>query len=129
MSDICFVSYRDPKLEETLEVFEKTADYIASLELDERQVRQFVIGALSKLKKPKMPYVKGFSEITNELCGIYPEMVIKIRRQLIDTTLDDLKGLADIIREWLKDSCVTVIGSEQAIKDNASRFDDIQPLL
>ena len=97
--------------------------------MDERQVRQFVIGALSKLKKPKMPYSKGIAEIFNELSGVYPETGLKNRQQLIDTTLDDLKKLADFIRYWLDNSSITVIGNEQTVKDNKDVFDSISALL
>ena len=127
--EVCIVSYRDPKLTETLECYGNIVDYIKNLDMDERQVRQFVIGALSKLKKPKMPYSKGIAEIFNELSGVYPETGLKNRQQLIDTTLDDLKKLADFIRYWLDNSSITVIGNEQTVKDNKDVFDSISALL
>ena len=97
--------------------------------MDERQVRQFVIGALSKLKKPKMPYVKGISEILNELSGVTIEQSVKNRQQLIDTTLDDLKALSPFIESWLETACRTVIGNEQTIKDNSDEFVNVSALL
>lgn len=127
--EVCFVSYRDPKLKGTLDCFKKTVDYINSLDMDERQVRQFVIGALSKLQKPKMPYIKGITEIFNELSGVYPEMSEKNRQQLIDTTLDDIKALSPLIENYLENSVSTVIGNEQKIKESSDSFERVSALL
>ena len=127
--EVCMVSYRDPKLKDTLDCYKKTVEYLNNLDMDERQVRQFVIGAMSKIKKPKMPYSKGITEIFNELSGLYPETSERNRQQLIDTTLEDLKALAPLIEKWLNNSSCTVIGSEQAIKESKSDFDSVLPLL
>lgn len=127
--ELCIVSYRDPKLRETLDCYSKTVDYLNNLQMDERQVRQFVIGALSKLNKPKMPYVKGISEILNELSSVTIEQTVRNRQQLIDTTLEDIKALAPFIEKWLETSKCTVIGNEQIIKDNSSEFDNVTALL
>ncbi|MBO4338653.1 MAG: insulinase family protein [Clostridia bacterium] len=127
--EVCIVSYRDPKLKETLDYYKTIADYIEKLDIDERQVRQFVIGAMSKLERPKMPYTKGILEIFNELCGVLPELSEKNREQLINTSLEDLKKLAPLFRQWLDNSKYTVIGNEQMIRESENIFDEVSPLL
>ena len=47
--DVCFLSYRDPNLERTLEVYRGVTDYLKKFELDERGMTRFVIGAFSEL--------------------------------------------------------------------------------
>ena len=57
--DCYFVSYRDPKLKETIEVFEKAADFVENFACDERTITKFIIGALSEMDIPKNPSAKG----------------------------------------------------------------------
>ena len=47
-----FVSYRDPNLQKTIEVYENAAQYIKNAKLDERMLTQFIIGAISELDTP-----------------------------------------------------------------------------
>ncbi|MDE6320217.1 MAG: insulinase family protein, partial [Lachnospiraceae bacterium] len=54
-----FVSYRDPNLEKTIEVYEKAADFVEAFEADERTMTQYIIGAVSALDTPMTPQVYG----------------------------------------------------------------------
>ena len=125
----CMVSYRDPNLDETLSCFGNTVDYINSLELDERELRQFVIGAMNKLDMPKSPYIDGLSAIISDLCGRTIEKAVAVRKQIISTSLDDIKALSPIIQNYLDNATPVVIGNEQTIKSADTKFDEVCPLL
>ena len=125
----CMVSYRDPNLDETIACFKNVVDYINSLELEERELRQFIIGAMNKLDMPKTPYADGALAIQTELCGISLEKTAETRRQIISATLDDIKALAPIIERFIETATEVVIGNEQTIKASQIRFDEIKPLI
>ena len=57
--DSYFVSYRDPNLGKTIDVYEKAADAIAEFTADERTMTQYIIGAVSDLDVPMNPAAKG----------------------------------------------------------------------
>ena len=125
----CMVSYRDPNLDETIACFKNVVEYIESLDLEERDFRQFIIGAMNKLDKPKTPYVDGATAIQLELSGISIEHSIKVRKQIISATLDDIKALAPIIEQFLESATEVVIGNEQTIKSSSIKFDEVKPLI
>ena len=123
------ISYRDPHLDNTLATFRKAADYLAEIELSERALRQYIIGAMNKLDRPRRPYERGLDELNNYLKGKTVEDDIASRRQIIAATQDDLHAFAALLQEWLNGATVTVIGGEAKIKAAAEPFDEIKTLL
>ena len=76
-----------------------------------------------------MPYLEGFAQVLNELEGVTNELAEKNRRQLIDTSLDDIKNLAGMLEDFLSSSSCTVIGNEQVLKNNSEIFDVLTSLI
>ncbi len=123
------VSYRDPNLDETLDCFKNVVSYINSLTLDERELRQFIIGAMNKLDTPRSPYMDAHASLQAELFGISIEKTVKTREQIISATLDDIKALAPIIQQFIDNATEVVIGNEQTIKSSKIKFDEIKALI
>ena len=123
------VSYRDPNLDETYNVYRRVIDYIRSLDMTERDFRQYVIGALNRLDRPHPAYVKGLGQIQRELCGVTKEDSALLRQQIIGATTEDIKALVPYLEAWLDTAVETVIGSEQKIKASAVAFDNVTNLL
>ena len=57
--DSYLVSYRDPNLKKTVDIFEKTGDYLREFHADERTMTKYIIGAVSDMDVPMTPVVKG----------------------------------------------------------------------
>lgn len=53
--DCYMVSYLDPKLAETNEVYDKLPEYLEQFDQDERSMDRYVIGAISEMDIPKNP--------------------------------------------------------------------------
>lgn len=123
-----FVSYRDPNLEKTIEVFEEAADYIENVELDEREVTQFIIGAVSELDTPMTPSIKGMYSLGGYLTGLSMERVQKEREELLSVTAEDIRGLSKYIRAFIGDECLCVVGNGDKIKKNAELFVNVEQL-
>ena len=123
------VSYRDPNLDETYNCYRNAVEYIRSLDMDERTFRQFVIGALNALDRPRPAYIKGFGQIQRELSGITAEEAERVRKQIISATPDDIKALVPYLESWLANATETVIGSEQKIRASAIAFEKINAII
>lgn len=126
--DAYFVSYRDPNLEKTLDVYEKAADYIEKVTLDERTVTQFIIGAVSELDTPMTPAVKGLYSLGGYLTGLSMERVQKERDELLATTQDQLRGLYEYVRSFMEEDYVCVVGNGEKIKENRDLFMSVEQL-
>ena len=123
--DSYFVSYRDPNLEKTIDVYEKAAEHIAHFEADERTMTQYIIGAVSELDMPLTPSAKGMYSLTGYMTHYDLAQVQKDRDELLAADADTIRGLAAYIRAFMEDDCLCVVGNEEKIKENAKRFGEI----
>ena len=73
------VSYRDPNLAETNEVFEKVPDYLESFDADERDMMKYIIGTVSELDTPLTPRAEGRRSSQAWLTDITFEQIQKER--------------------------------------------------
>ncbi len=125
--DSYFVSYRDPNLEKTVDVYEKAADYIEAFEADERTVTQYIIGAVSDLDMPMTPAAKGMYSMTGYMTNLPFERVQKERDELLAVTADTIRSLAGHIRAFMEADCLCVVGNEEKLK-GSRLFGAVEPL-
>lgn len=123
-----FVSYRDPNLEKTIEVYEKAAEYIASFEADERTMTQYIIGAVSELDTPMTPAQLGTYSLSGYMTHYTMERVQKDRDELLATDAETIRSLAEYIRAFMADDCLCVVGNEQKIKEQKGLFANMEYL-
>lgn len=117
-----FVSYRDPNLEKTIDVYEKAADYIRHFEADERTMTQYIIGAVSELDMPMTPAAKGAYSLAGYMTHYSFEQVQKERDELLGTVPETIRGLAGYIDAFMEDDCLCVVGNEEKIKKQQTIF-------
>lgn len=120
-----FVSYRDPNIRQTVEVFLGAARYIRNIDISPRELQQYIVGTMNKLDVPMTPESEAMSQIQLDLSGISNEEMLRIREQIINTTVQDIRALADIIEETAAESDVIVVGSEEAITAEKSFFKSV----
>ena len=127
--DCYFASYRDPKLKETIEVFEKAADFVENFACDERTITKFIIGALSEMDIPKNPSAKGSYALSAYLSNFSYEEEQKQRTQLLNVEQADIQSLAKYIRAFMKADCLCVVGNEDKITEAEALFEKTSNLL
>ncbi len=123
-----FVSYRDPNLEKTIEVYEQAAEYIKNFEADERTVTQFIIGAMSELDTPMTPAAKAAYSLGCYLTGLTMGRLQKERDELLETTAETLNGLYRYVEAFMEADCLCVVGNGDKIKENKNLFLDVDQL-
>ncbi len=126
--DCYFVSYRDPNLGQTIDVYENAADFIENYDAGERTMTQYIIGTFSQLDMPLTAAGKGRRSREAYLRGITLDMIQKERDEVMDATPEDIRSLGAYIRAFMADDCLCVVGSEQKIKAEADKFMEIQNL-
>ena len=127
--DSNFSSYRDPKLTETNEVYEKIPEYLEKFEADEKEVTKFVIGAVGSADIPLTPFADGERSFNAYMSELTEADIKKSRNEMINTTADDLRAMAKYMRAILDEKIMVVVGSEAKIKENADKFDEVSSLL
>ena len=120
-----FESYRDPNLTRTLDVFNGTADFIKNIDLNEREMRKYIIGTISKLDTPKTPAMKGSAAIESVIRDVTHEDRQLARDEILSTKVEDIQKLAEIIDACMKEDNICVFGNEKVVNDNSNLFDKI----
>ncbi len=123
-----FVSYRDPNLKKTLEVYEKAAEAIAGYEADERTVTQYIIGAISDLDMPMNPAAKGLFGLSAYMTGLNYEFLQREREEILSADAAQIRGLADYIRAFMEDDFLCVVGNAGRLKSEEKLFMKLENL-
>jgi Zn-dependent M16 (insulinase) family peptidase len=127
--DSAFVTYRDPNLQNSIDVFEKASEYLRNFDSDDRTILQYIIGAISDLDTPKTPSAKGAYGLTAYLCNARMENIQKNRDQLLGTNKQTIRDLADYVDAFMSDNCLCVIGSAEKIQESSDLFDSVSQLV
>lgn len=124
-----FVSYRDPNLSDTLDVYDRIPEYIKSFSPDERDMTKYIIGTFSALDTPMNPEAKGSRSLSAYLEGITYEQIQKERNEILNAQPEDIRRLADLVEAVLMKNSICVIGNENMIKESAGLFENVEKLI
>lgn len=114
-----FLSYRDPNLDKTIDVYDATADALLEaaeeLEKNPEALATAIIGAVGELDGALSPDQKGSKAYNRWLLRQTPEERQRFRDEILNTTADDFKDFAMRLKN-LKDPSVAVISSKAAFE-------------
>ena len=120
--DYSLLSYRDPNLAETLDVYDEIADFLNHLDLSSEELTKIIIGCVGKMDPPLTPDLKGKASMIDHLTGRTHEMKQKLREELLSTRLEDLKGYAPLFEKIKNKGHVCALGNEDKLKKSKSVF-------
>ena len=127
--DAYFVSYRDPNLRETNQVYIDAVDYVKNYQADERDITKSVIGTISGMDTPKTPQMKGRNSLSLYISGVTEEELQEERDEVLNVTLDDIRNLSDIIKSIIDAGSICVVGNEAKIEDEKDLFKEVKKLI
>lgn len=123
-----FASYQDPNLVETLDVYDRVADYLRNYEGSEDEILRCIIGTIAALDHPLSPELKGNRSTEDYITGFSHADRQQIRTEILDTKPEDIRSFAPMIESLMEKNHFAVFGSEQKIADNKAIFDVITPV-
>ncbi|KAI9127958.1 hypothetical protein K1719_000951 [Acacia pycnantha] len=121
-----FLSYRDPNLLKTLDVYDGTGDFLRELEMDDDSLTKAIIGTIGDIDAYQLPDAKGYSSMLRYLLGVTEEERQKRREEILSTSLKDFKEFVGAM-EAVKDKGVVVAVAspedvDAANKENSNNF-------
>ena len=123
-----FVSYRDPNIDRTLEVYDKVAEYVAGFEADEEEMTKYIIGTISSVDAPMTPSIRGRRDMTNYMSELSDEERIKTKKQILTADSESIRSLKDVILEFMDSSKICVLGDGKKIDECCNIFDSVMEL-
>lgn len=127
-----FLSYRDPNLLGTLNYYDRTAQFLKTLKIDQTELTKNIIGAIGEIDSYQLPDAKGFTAMIRFLLQISDEERQIIRKQILETNLTHFVEFSKFMTKLKKNGLVVVLGSAPAIeaanKENNNFLKEIRVL-
>jgi presequence protease len=113
-----FLSYRDPHIVETLQVFQDAQEYYSHHELASEDMEKAVISTLSALDKPMDPSGRGYVSMIRYFAGATDAMRQSFRDQVFAATPGKLKdALAGYFEKAAGDKAVAVYAAQEKLEE------------
>ncbi len=113
---LSFVSYRDPNLAKTLDVFDRSASFLRDLDLTDDERVKGIIGTIGDIDQYMLPDAKGYLSMTRQLSGVNDEDRQVIRAEVLGTSSSDFNNFVQILDAVKDKGLVKVLGSQSAIE-------------
>ncbi|MFR4352869.1 MAG: insulinase family protein [Roseburia sp.] len=126
--DTYFVSYRDPNLSATNDIYRQIPVYIENFTADERDMTRYIIGTVSDMDTPLNPSAKGARSMTAYLQGLTSEDIQRERDQVLGASQEDIRALREMIASVLSDGAFCAIGNEENLTREKELFHSLESL-
>lgn len=128
IGDSYFVSYRDPNLKITNQVFEGVGEYVKNFTVTPRDMTKYIIGTISEMDSPLTPMAKGFRSLSAYMSHITFEDFQRERDEVLGAGQEDIRGLEGIVNAVLAQDNLCVIGNEEKLAEEKEMFMELAPL-
>lgn len=116
------VSYRDPHIKRTLDVYKDLPEYIKNIKLDEKEIKKLIIGTISDMDTPFNVYNK-IREYTSRkyTCDTYEDIKRK-RLEVLSTNKGDLAKHYDLVNDVLNNSVKCAVSGKEKMESEKEIF-------
>lgn len=131
--NLTMLSYRDPNLRKTLDIYKQAGAWLSKVSLDDDALLQAIIGAAGDLDGHQLPDARGFGAMARHLSGDDDDYRQRVRNEALAVENRHFARLGQAI-EALSDSWrIVVLGGESAItqaqNEQPTLFTQITPLM
>jgi Zn-dependent M16 (insulinase) family peptidase len=123
--NVYFTSYRDPNLKKTLDTYDNIYSYLSTFDTDDREMNKYIIGTISNFDRPLTPSSKGNKALSAYISNISYEDFVKEREEVLNTTKEDIRKNADLVKSVLKQNNICVVGNENELEKNKEIFNEL----
>ena len=121
-------TYRDPHLTESYETFAKAPEVLASREYTEKDLTEFIVGAVSEMDSPQKPNAEAKELDRRYFCGITDAMLAADRKAMCSVTAETIRAQAADLADRMANATRVAFGSKDAVEAGKQLFDRIETL-
>lgn len=123
-----FVSYRDPNLEKTLDIYAGVPKYLQEFTVSDRDMTKYIIGTISNIDQPMSPSAKGDRSMNLYMNHVTEEMIRQERKEILSATQEEIRKLAGVAEAILSQKQICVIGNESKVEEAETVFGEVVSL-
>jgi len=105
------LSYRDPNIINTLNVYRKAEEFISQNKISREEMEKTIIGTIGSLDKPMDPSSKGYIAMIRDFTGLTDSDRLKFRQMILDITPELLLEAASRYFARVADTAVIAVYS------------------
>jgi len=114
-----FLSYRDPNLVNTLDIYDEAGAFFRNNEasrLTEEELTKSIIGTIGDMDAYQLPDAKGFTSMQRYLLGENDEFRQQIRDEVLSASFKDFQAFGLVLDKLAQAGQVVVLGSPEALR-------------
>lgn len=123
--NIYLYSYRDPNVKETLYAFDNIGKFIENFDVDEREMKKYIIGTINSYDRPKSMSERADMSFAAYMCNISNEFRQKEREEILSANIENIVKYKELFNKIIENGSICVIGNELKIKENENIFEKI----
>ncbi len=112
-----FLSYADPNLKKTLEIYDQTGNFLRNLDLNRDELTKSIIGTIGNIDSYQLPDAKGYTSMLRYLFHESEEGLQQWREEVLSTTAEHFKQFGDVLEQLGKQGLVAVLGPQTALEE------------
>lgn len=120
-----FISYMDPYIEETLEVYKGIDEFIEGYDLTQEVLDRYILKAYSSYTMNQGELSGALSAISNELVGYTTEYKLNLLNQIKNTNVEDFKAFAEVIKKLEEKGTFTSAGNSHTLNEHQDLYDEM----
>lgn len=124
-----FTSYRDPNLQETLEVYDQAYRFAEGYEADPDEMTKAIIGTLSMLDQPLSPSAQGRRADRHYFEQVTEAELQQERDEILSTTPEDIRQYTELLKAVTEQNYFTVVGNASKLKSTKALFGSLEELV
>jgi len=110
-----FVSYRDPNLLATLDIYDSAAAFLRSSSITDEELTKSIIGAIGDIDTYLLPDARGLVSMQRRLNGVSDASRQQMRDEILATTPAHVRAFADALDAVRDYGAVAALGAAQAV--------------
>jgi len=118
-------SYRDPNLENTLEVYNNIPKFLEETKVTNEELLPLIIGAVGKLDPPKTERAKAAFDLSLYIGNREYEEIDELIENALEVDIETIKSKAPVIKSALESASLAVLGNSQLINEKKEMFDKV----
>ncbi len=122
---VFILSFRDPNVQKTFDVYAQLPERIESMELDQETLNGYILSAYSNFALSQGELSGALSALLNALDNKPQERVLTWMRQLKELTVDKVKAYGELYRALYERGYISTGGGEAVIKENEALYEKV----
>ena len=122
---IYLLTYRDPSIRETFDVYAGLPDRIEALEVTQDELDGYIMGAYSSLAKPAGELAGAMAAVESTLAGRTQAEKLEKMKQLKAVTPESVRQAAELYRKAWETGTHSTAGSAAKVNEAADLYDSI----